>query len=368
MTGFQILRMPASIPSQFATPFARLTTLSGALPISHHSIARIGFDAPPTDPLPPLIAIDGTPRPETTPGIAPRPDGTPMALAGYEANWTLLQDLLDIPPHVARELRLDPLDLKMAEESGWLNLRSLRELLGSEDLHPQASRFFSNAFAHPAGMIRRDHLFTRLLMGEEEGLERGEFMGFAKDSFLKGVFLARMGNDAMVTAERVFLESAAAFARAELLPAAAMMYERARDVQIELGRPFEETRQSEAKMWSGELHAGDDRSFNFVYLRALSAVQVEHPGGGLLEAIFRASVSHYTRIGDHRNEAAGLLGGAWARLMKADAGEELTRDDWDTLADDLDTAALAFGKAGIEAFESMAQDIFVEADNIGSEI
>jgi len=354
MTAFELPILPASLPPTFSEPFGNLLSWTGAIPISHVDIAHIGFAAAPTAPLPPLIAIDGSDRPARAPGIATEVEGAPIIARSYTSDWNVLHDLLDMSPGMVEVMQLDPMDLTLANDAGWLdNYRSLREMLAFGNELNSARRFFATVFERH-GKLSSVH-FER-----------------AKGQFLAGAFLAGNQESASASylAEDMFIQSAMGFALAERFSAAAMMRELARDIQIREGRPAHETRHREAEMWLAELKRGNEAEFGVIYPRALNAAQMEHPGSGVLEGIFEASTAHYLGLGDHKEAARAFLRTAWARVMKLTpppVALNSSSGDWFRTAMDILTAGTFFTKTGQPTYASMAEKLSKEAYELGED-
>ncbi|MBN1282566.1 MAG: hypothetical protein JXA24_02190 [Proteobacteria bacterium] len=364
MKGLETLMMPASLPSGFSGSFANLASFSGALPISHFQIARIGVaKMEPTYPLPPLLAIDGSERPEYAPGLLPEPD-LPIMPDGYEADWNVIQDLMDLPPSAAVTPDMDPMDLILARDAGWFDFGSLREIMESSDLPPLAHTFFSNAFSVRADAV----LAPSAAIGEQAPQTKMDFLQYAGSRFLEGVLLSRAGRlEDQEKIEACLVQSAMAFAMSDRFSAAAMLLEHAALIQARECRRCVGTRIEQGKMWLAELSRNDDRSFETVYQRALNSAQYDHPGAGLLERIFEAATAFCMESGDRAEAARGFVRTAWARLMKLDApgaAPSLSPDDWFRTSVDLQSAATFFGHAGLDFHASMAKELSEAASDL----
>ncbi|MFA4973155.1 MAG: hypothetical protein WC683_11110 [bacterium] len=396
MSGVETLIMPRTISPTFAAGFTNLASWSGALPISHFEIARIGLDAPPTDPLPPLIAIDGSPRPERAPKLALKTADAHEE--GYEADWNELQDMLDLPPSAVEEFGLNLMELGRARDAGWLSrYNSIREMLAPDEISHKARVFFAEAFdAHSRGIItplfnsstnavelvnsQNEHGgYNHSLARNLPSTDKKEMFYVAKSRFVEGAFIAGINWPGAFAQDR-FFQSAMGFGVNERFSAAAMMYELARDALFRDGFSLAEMREEfhlnelrteEAKMWLKELKRGDASSFDAIYPRALNAAQVDHPGNGLLEGIFEASTAHYLERGDNEETARAFLRTAWARIMKLDAPNAapiLSSSDWFRTATDILTAGTFLNKSALTAYASMAQKLSAEAYGFGDGI
>ncbi len=343
------LSIPKSISSDFAAPFAGLATALGALPIDIEDVARIGAGETPVDPLPPLIAIDGSPRPETAPGPIPK-EGTSKRGSGFERDMGLLHDLLDMHPTTfLREFNLSNKDFDWAHQSEPLSeCPSMRDILASSEASKKALIFFAPAFKRlfarfatastkyaraisyrsseiATGRSRTAKTRTSKVPPppERPSVEKPNELEFAMHRFLHGALLARTGQgDHLAKAERLFIESAALFAKVERFCAAAMMSELVSDTQLRKGRMPSTTRHDEATHWLNALEIiGQTPGLEVIRDRALNAAQYEPAGSGTLEAIFRGLTAYFADVGDKEESLKMLIRQTWAQLMKT---EDLT--------------------------------------------
>jgi len=303
MTGliqYSGLFMPSSIPANFAEGFAKLAVSSDAVPFG---IANLGTSMTPADPLPPLLAIDGSERPAAAPGLTVRQFEKALeSSSGYAQDWKILQDLLDRPSPVG-----------FHSMKGYRG-RTVRDLLA----HLNTPNFSPGAFSLHMPKEPSDSTASKS----------------AESYFIEGAILANTRGKMMLAySANYFRQAIPIFAEVDCPFAIAMFHELIRVVEVKVqGRPSSETLRNEADMWLKGLKQGDALSFDTAYPRALhAAVASGHPGSGLLEDVFKAGISRLLNIDKPRPTplVTAILGAMWARLMKADLRPEgLTEKDW----------------------------------------
>jgi len=343
------LLMPGSIPSDFAAQFAGLATGLGALPIRLPGITNIGADEPHVPHLSPLIAIDGTKRPDSEHKPAER------RARGFESDAGLMHDLLDMHPTTfLREFNLSTRDLDWAHQDAPLSeCPSMRDIIASSEASAKALIFFAPAFTQilnrfATARARYATALSRSKSGgtrpsrvppppERPSVEKPNELEFAMQYFLHGALLARAGQDVLIMkAEKLFIESAKLFKKVERFAAAAMMQELAEEIQIRQVRRSAETTHKKAEMWLDALRTGNDAGFEDMYYRALNAVQFEAAGSGTLRGIIRSSMAYYRDFKDKEELTRTLIRHVWTKLMQAENPATLLSGmDWLDIHSDL---------------------------------
>ncbi|MFA4973697.1 MAG: hypothetical protein WC683_13890 [bacterium] len=343
-TQYSGIVLPSSIPANFAGKFGQLCELTNSVPFG---IPGLGTDAPSPAPLAPLLAIDGSPRPETAPGLSAEQYQQALASqSGYARDWQYLQDLLDRPsPARLRDVR-DPdpghprEQVSVREQLAFLHERRLVDPSdpanrGQGDsimqractVHRyQAAHLGFDAFEQHLNIIRARRLRAIKIEDltappdDKTGSEFAEYI-FMRGAINAGYEMAWLENrDA--GAENDLLSSAALFTKLGHMYAPPMIHEIMRALKKRTeGEPSNKRLRNEADMWLKALKQSDSISFNVAYPRALHAAWAAgHPGNGLMEAVFKTGMEQMIpRKNTYAIHAiTATLGAAWAQLMKAD--------------------------------------------------
>lgn len=338
MNSISILPSCAAIAPAFAATFTDIVKATGALPYEIPGVARLGY--PPaehaTEQLPPLIVLDGSPRPDATPDF---PDVARLHDI-LDTKWSALTEGIDV--YRIEVEGIAPRDVRLF--SCMFKDKTPRELIGKHDgaslLHGFALILMQASVL--TGGEQSNSLF--FVAGALEACS-GIFSFDTKMNMMSGSRILRMDKGFHELMEEMEIIPPAPRLNLEYGGAGAIAGEAYADAVRRNGGPpdFQNFLRHEAAMgWMHFLtiNKGESPERAAIALnRAFNGAQVD-PGGGALEGLFH----FHAEAATFEERVRNVLRAGWAKLMGIgqyypDGDDPMSALGWDEAGSHLGEAA-----------------------------